>query len=91
MDFAQQVQPIFQARCLFCHNPTRQKGGLDVTTLATLFKGGDNGPAVVPGNLEKGTLWESLDTDRMPRGSKKLTEAEKQVIRDWILTARKDP
>jgi pSer/pThr/pTyr-binding forkhead associated (FHA) protein len=91
VSFTQHVLPIFQARCVLCHNAAKQRGGLDVTTVAALLKGGDNGPALVPGSLDKGTLWESIDTDQMPKVGEKLTAAEKKIIRDWILSAKKSP
>jgi hypothetical protein len=91
VSFAQHVQPIFEARCVLCHNPKKQRGGLDVTTVAALLKGGDTGPALVPGSLDKSILWDSIDTDTMPKVGQKLTAAEKKIIRDWILTAKKSP
>jgi predicted component of type VI protein secretion system len=86
--FDEHVRPVFQAKCALCHSPAKKRGGLDLSTVAALLKGGDSGPAVVAGSLEKSLLWESIDTDRMPPLGKKVSEAEKKLIRDWILGAR---
>jgi periplasmic protein TonB len=86
--FEPQIKPIFEARCAYCHNDKKKRGGLDLSTVASLLKGGDTGPAVVPGKLDKSPLWEALDSDRMPPAGKPLTAEQKKLVRDWILGAR---
>jgi hypothetical protein len=82
--FVKDVLPIFEARCVNCHGGRRKRGGLDVRTVAALMTGGDNGPAINGASLQGGTLWENIDTNKMPPGRKKLTPAEKKTVRDWI-------
>ena len=36
IDFARDVRPIFQSRCLGCHGPGKQKGGLRLDRRAFL-------------------------------------------------------
>lgn len=84
--FEQHVLPIFQAKCVNCHGAIKQKADLDVRTLAALRKGGDSGPSVVAGSLERSPLWESIVSNRMPPNRNKLTEAEKKVLQEWIVS-----
>lgn len=89
--FAKEVLPIFKAKCTICHGDSKGiKGELDLRTLAKIVKGGDNGPGVKGGDLKTGTVWQSIDDGSMPpAGKEQLTDAEKAVIRDWILSGAK--
>src|SRR5436309_1361055 len=56
VDYVRGVKPIFVARCYACHGALEQKNGLRLDTVAFMKKGGDNGPALVPGNSPKSLL-----------------------------------
>lgn len=85
LTFDKDVLPIFKAKCVACHGDTKKKGGLDVRTVAALLKGGENGPALKPGSLERSLLWESISTDQMPPSkNNKLSQAEKKIVQSWI-------
>jgi mono/diheme cytochrome c family protein len=76
---------IFNQHCLFCHGGQKQKAQLSLRTVESILKGGDSGPAVVPGSIKKSILWEVIEDNQMPprtRGS--LSESEKKTIRAWI-------
>ena len=84
------VMPIFQMKCASCHSAASKKGGLDLATLASLMKGGSNGAAVKPGDLDNSNLWTQVEGDSMPPdGKPKLTEAEKRKIQEWIVAGAK--
>lgn len=83
--FEKDVLPIFKARCFECHGVAQPKGGLDLRSRAGLVKGGRTGSALVPGSLKNSLLWVNLSTDKMPANEKKLSEAEKEVVRAWIM------
>ncbi len=51
--FREKVAPILERRCLHCHGETTHKGKLSLSTAAAAFKGGDSGPAIVPGKPEE--------------------------------------
>src|SRR5581483_7965622 len=61
---------ILAERCMRCHNPTVHMSGLSLATSAEIRKGGQHGPAVVPGNPEKSLLLQMVSGDkpRMPMG-----------------------
>ncbi|MFN7802447.1 MAG: c-type cytochrome domain-containing protein, partial [Planctomycetaceae bacterium] len=50
VDFARQIRPILKARCVACHGPLKQSGGLRLDTAASLVRGGDTGPSIEAGN-----------------------------------------
>ena len=59
-DFHKQVRPILEVSCIECHGVEKQKGDLRLDTLANLLKGGDSGPAIVPGNIDESILLERI-------------------------------
>lgn len=84
--FGRRIAPIFAERCAACHNADKRSGGLDVTSRESLFKGGDSGPAIVPGKLNESSLLDMVtgaDPD-MPKNSKPLTEEQVADFRKWI-------
>src|SRR5262249_53272296 len=50
--FEKKVRPLLVERCYECHSAQgkKSKGGLRVDTRDALLKGGDSGPALVPGD-----------------------------------------
>lgn len=82
------VEPLLRQHCTECHSPTRTKSGLDLTTLQAMLRGGDRGPAVVPGRPADSHLYRFLQASadpHMPPGSRrKLDEQESGLIKTWI-------
>ena len=51
VDFAKDIQPIFEKSCQSCHGPEKQKGGYRLDAKEAAFKGGENyNPAIKPMN-----------------------------------------
>ena len=44
VDFAKDIQPIFEKTCYECHGTEKQKAGLRLDQKAVALKGGDTGP-----------------------------------------------
>ena len=87
--FEQKVRPILVDNCYDCHSAdTKTSGGLRVDDHEAILKGGDTGPAVVPGDPEKSLLVQRVhtanDKRRMPRNSDPLTEDEITILTTWI-------
>lgn len=96
--FEARIRPVLVEHCHACHSAKaaeagKLKGGLRVDHREGLRKGGDSGPAVVPGQPEKGTLLASLrhtgDTHMPPKG--KLPEAIAADMERWIRMGAVDP
>lgn len=82
--FEQKILPIFERDCVKCHTGSRPQGGLDVRTRFSLLRGGDKGPAVVPGFPDKSLLYHRLRRGEMPLGGPSVSEADLELIRQWI-------
>ncbi len=87
--FQQYIQPILETRCVSCHGSERQKGGLRLDTLEGALKGGDAGPAFVPGDPSNSLLIELVnlhaeDDERMPPKDEPLNKRQKSLLSSWI-------
>jgi hypothetical protein len=87
--FEKQIRPILADRCYKCHSAAGEKikGNLRLDAAEMWLKGGDSGPAVVPGNLEKSLLIEAIryknpDMEMPPKG--KLPDAQVALLERWI-------
>ena len=80
--FRDEVRPILQ-RCVACHSGGDPTGGLTLTTRAGALKGGDAGPALVPGDSAKSLLFHRISAKEMPP-KKPLNAVEIGVLRRWI-------
>lgn len=54
--FETKIRPVLIERCFECHGRDQVKGGLRVDSRESLLKGGDSGPAITPGDLDKSPL-----------------------------------
>ena len=61
--FDDSVQPLLKANCMKCHgdNPKKLKGELDLRTRGAALKGGDTGPAAVPGKPKESLLVQAIN------------------------------
>lgn len=87
--FLRTVAPALEARCVHCHHRGNLKGAFDITTREGMLRGGDSGPALVPGNLEESAVYTRTvphDGGRpeMPAKGEPLSESERQALREWI-------
>jgi mono/diheme cytochrome c family protein len=88
IDFKTEIQPIFEASCIRCHGRGRARGGLRIDTRETLLRGGDSGPAAIPGQSAQSyliALVAGCDPDEvMPKKGTKLTAQQIGALRAWI-------
>ncbi|WP_372898927.1 c-type cytochrome domain-containing protein, partial [Stieleria sp.] len=89
IDFEEQILPILEERCLYCHGEDEQESGLRLDLRARMLRGGDSGlAAVVPGKPEKSYLIEVInhvDEDMaMPPDDDKLPDEEIDLLTRWI-------
>ena len=93
VDFAREIHPVLKRNCLACHNTTKAKADLNLESPELMKKGGENGPAIVPGKSAESLLLKSaahLDEDLvMPPPANKvkaanLTPDELGLLKLWI-------
>jgi hypothetical protein len=86
--FTREILPIFQARCLDCHGPTRPRGGLRLDALESTLRGGGSGPVIEPGRASDSPLIHHVagleDASRMPPKGEPVTSEQIDQIRAWI-------
>ncbi len=87
------VQPMFDVQCTKCHGVLEQKGGLELDSVESILKGGDEGAVVVSGKPEESKLYQVLlegaDPHMPPK--KQLSEADRAMVRDWIAALAHPP
>ena len=80
-------RPVFRSRCGSCHNPDKQKGGLNLDNYGAAMQGGGSGKVIEPGDAESSTLFQVIshkEEPKMPPNSPKIPDAEIDLIRKWI-------
>jgi len=84
--FEKEVRPLLIEKCQKCHGAKKEEASLRVDSRAALLKGGDGGPAIVPGKPDKGTFLAALkhvgDVKMPPNG--KLTDAQIASLTKWV-------
>jgi hypothetical protein len=85
--FEKKIRPILIDQCGKCHGGTKPKGKLSLTSREALLKGGDTGPAMVPGQPEQSLLIKAIrytdDVLRMPPRSK-LPDSQVTDLTAWV-------
>ncbi len=84
--FRDRIAPLLEKRCIFCHQPTKSRGGLDLSTRAGLLAGGDNGPVLAGTDASQSRLFQLVSgpMPRMPRAGAKLSDRQLQDLKRWI-------
>ncbi|MEE2642489.1 MAG: DUF1553 domain-containing protein [Planctomycetota bacterium] len=96
VDFNRDIRPLLSDRCFKCHGPDAEAREAELRfdqvsgKQSPFFQRGGTA-VIVPGDLEKSTLWERLITEdpdlRMPPPDSKkppLNKAEKELFKKWI-------
>ncbi len=83
--FEAEVRPVLAAKCQKCHGPRQQRGNLRLDSRAAALRGGETGPAVVPGDVEESLLVEAIgyETLEMPPDGK-LSDREAAALTSWV-------
>ncbi len=81
------IAAIFRSRCGSCHNPDKQKGGLNLDNYGAAMQGGGSGKVIEPGDSESSSLFLVVthrDEPKMPPQSSKIPDGEIETIKKWI-------
>lgn len=86
--FDRDIAPIL-ARCADCHGAKKQESGLRLDSLGDILKGGDHGPAVMPGKGAESVLVQVVagvhaDIARMPKKGEPLSPTDVGMLRAWV-------
>ena len=86
--FDSKVLPILQKRCFECHSHgTKIKGGLALDSRSGWAEGGDNGPAIKPGQLEESLVIKAVryvDSEFEMPPKAKLPASEIAILEEWV-------
>ena len=83
--FETKVRPILATNCYACHTNS-QLGGLRLDSREGLLKGGQSGPAIVPGEPDKSLLVQAIRQTgelKMPKGGK-LKKDDIEALSEWV-------
>ncbi|AUD02639.1 c-type cytochrome domain-containing protein [Spirosoma pollinicola] len=84
------IHPIFEQKCISCHNPDKLKGQLSLATIEGMLKGGKTGKLFVAGKPDISLLLERihLPVDEKkhmpPSGETQLTPQEITLLALWV-------
>ena len=92
------VRPVLADNCYKCHSAMSEKvkGGLLLDTREGLLKGGDTGPAIIPGDAEKSLLIKAVrytgqaDLQMPPKGQAAI-EVQIADLAAWVKMGAPDP
>ena len=88
--YAEIIQPIIEEKCVSCHGPDKDKGGLRMDSIEHMISGGDTEDCLVKSDLEASYMITSMelpldDEYRMPPKDKpQITADELKVLKWWI-------
>lgn len=83
--FEKEIRPLLIKHCLECHGEKKQKGELRLDSLKAILKGGESGPAIVPGKSGESILVEAINFEsfEMPP-EQKLKDKEIAALTRWV-------
>jgi Protein of unknown function (DUF1549)/Protein of unknown function (DUF1553)/Planctomycete cytochrome C len=93
--FEREVRPLLVERCFECHGGLKAAGGLSLQSARAWMKGGESGPAIVPGKPEESLLidairYKGLEMPPADQGGQ-LSPDEIEVLVKWVAMGAADP
>lgn len=93
--FEAKIRPLLAAHCYECHSSQSEElqAGLLLDSRPTLRRGGDNGPAIVPRDVEHSLLIQAVRYENgmeMPP-DEKLSDSEIADLEQWVKLGAPDP
>ena len=88
VDYFRDIQPVFEQYCYECHGRSKARAQLRLHAPEFIRKGGQSGPAIVPGKSHDSELMrrilEQNEDDRMPLDADPLPDTVVAKLRAWI-------
>ena len=85
--FDDHVFPVFESKCLNCHNPDKKKGDLDLSTYIGTMAGSSGGKVALAGDGGSSKLYTVVihtEEPVMPPEGDKIAKKDADMIRAWI-------
>ena len=98
--FESKIRPVLAEKCYSCHSKKaaeagKLKGDFYIDMREGLLRGGESGPAVIPGQPEKSLLMQVIRHEiidmQMPPKKAKLTDQQIANFETWIKDGLTDP
>ena len=81
VDYDSEIQPIFNSKCTQCHG---NSAGLNLSSYENIMQGSNNGDVIIPYDYANSELWQRINSGQMPPGNNDLTDAQVDLIAQWI-------
>jgi hypothetical protein len=85
LTFNRDLKPFMVTYCIECHGQEAQEAGLDLRSVKLMRRGGETGPALVPGKPGESLLLDMVLDDHMPPDGEMPTARETNLLTRWIL------
>jgi len=81
-----EAMSLLKANCFSCHNPDKEKGGLDLTTRAAALRGSEEGKVLLPGRAAASRLIQALQPAADPHMPPKAQLLPRAItaLSDWV-------
>jgi len=94
--FQKKIAPLLEAHCLECHAHATSvmENGLTLDSPTGWEQGGDNGPAIIPGEPNTSLLIQAVrytDDDLQMPPDKKLPDEDIALLEEWVRRGAPDP
>lgn len=79
--YAGSLKAVFDSRCSACHTGDSAMAGLDLTGYANIMKGGQDGPGIVPNDLDHSLIYQKQNAGEHYG---QMTQEELALLKQWI-------
>ncbi|MEO5803216.1 MAG: PSD1 and planctomycete cytochrome C domain-containing protein [Verrucomicrobiota bacterium] len=88
VDFTNEIQPLLAEHCYNCHGPKKQEASLRWDQKSSALKGGESGPAIIPGKSAESLMIQAVahlrEDLKMPKKGEPLSAEQIGLLRAWI-------
>lgn len=93
--YQQSIKPLLKSRCVSCHGPLKQEGGLRLDSGELVRKGSESGPVIKIGSPVESELLRRVtsndEADRMPPEGERVTAEQLTLLQTWIAASAPSP
>ena len=89
LSFSRDIKAIMAKFCFECHGVKNTEAGLDLRTVESMLKGGEGGPAIVPGKPDESLLFKMVHKEKMPPDGEMPAKTDIERVRRWIISGVK--